>query len=265
MNQSELKSRYDAAVELARTAGQRTLRVFQSAQLGTQTKGDGSPVTIADRDAEQFLRQQILERFPHDGVLGEEFGETPGTSGYRWILDPIDGTKAFVCGVPLYGTLVAVEFEGDARIGVIELPALDERVHACQGAGTLWQRGAAAPVLAQCSSITTLAQAVFCYTDEALFEARGAGRQLQALKHATRLTRGWNDCYAYALLATGRCDLVVDPKMEIWDSAALIPVIREAGGFISGWNNPAAIAARDCIAANGSLGHQALAVLKTQS
>lgn len=260
----EFSSRYAAAQALAREAGRRTLKLFQTSQLGTQTKRDGTPVTLADRDAEEFLRREIARLFPGDGIVGEEFGETHGTSGYRWILDPIDGTKAFVCGVPLYGTLVGVEHAGDAQIGVIEMPALDERVHACAGGGAYWQRGDAPAVPARASQIRALGEAVFCFTEESLFEARGVMAELGRLKRACRLCRGWNDCYAYALLATGRCDAVVDPKMEIWDIAALVPVVRESGGMICGWDGGPAIAAKDCVATNGYLGPAVLAAIRTE-
>ena len=247
-----LETRFNAAVWLAREAGERTLTRFQTSQLGVESKRDGTPVTIADRDAEKFLRERIAEEFPDDGVLGEEYGETIGTSGIRWILDPIDGTKAFVCGVPLYGTLVAVEVDGAAAIGVIELPALNERVYGCAGAGAFWQKGDRTPEKARVSGARDLADAVFCFTDAALFEKRQSRPFLSMLESNCRLTRGWNDCYAYALLATGRCDVVVDPIMELWDVAALAPIIREAGGRLTDWNGNDGLA-RDCIATNGLL------------
>src|SRR5436309_3254475 len=111
MSSTEVNSRLKFAVAVARRAGQHTLQYFQSADLAVDNKADASPVTIADREAEQLLRREIAAAFPRDGILGEEFGEQPGTSGYRWILDPIDGTKSFISGVPLFGTLVGVEFE----------------------------------------------------------------------------------------------------------------------------------------------------------
>ena len=134
---SEITARLELARAAALEAGQLTLRYFQTADLAVERKADDSPVTVADRGAEQLLRQRIAERFAADGILGEEFGETPGTSGYRWILDPIDGTKSFISGVPLYGTMVAVERDGEALLGVVYIPGLDECIHAAIGPGRL--------------------------------------------------------------------------------------------------------------------------------
>ena len=254
---ARLESRYQAAVWLAREAGERTLTRFQTQKLGTESKRDGTPVTLADRDAEKFLRGRIAEEFPDDGILGEEFGETAGSSGIRWILDPIDGTKAYVCGVPLYGTLVAVEVDGVAAIGVIELPALSERVHACIGAGAKWQRGDRTAEPARVSSVADLREAVFCYTDDAGFLKHDAGDFLERMKKSCRLCRGWNDCYSYALLATGRCDVVVDPVMELWDIAPLAVIIREAGGRLTDFAGRDELA-RECIASNGLIHNEVL-------
>ncbi len=252
---AQVDSRYHAAIWLAREAGERTLSRFQTTKLGTESKRDGTPVTLADRDAEKFLRERIAEEFPDDGVLGEEFGEKAGTSGIRWILDPIDGTKAYICGVPLYGTLIAVEVNGITTIGVIELPALSERVYACLGQGALWQRGDKTPEVAKVSATRDLSEAVFCYTDAALFKKHSREGFLERIKNSTKLCRGWNDCYSYALLATGRCDVVADPVMELWDVAALAPIIREAGGKLTDFAGRNELA-RECIASNGLL-HEA--------
>ena len=133
----------DTALALTREAGDRTLRWFRSRHLTVERKEDGTPVTAADRDAERYLREQLAVHFPDDGVLGEEEAPTPGTSGRRWILDPIDGTKAFTCGVPLYSNLVALEDEHGIAVGVINLPALGETVWAGRGLGCRSDRGPA--------------------------------------------------------------------------------------------------------------------------
>jgi histidinol-phosphatase len=249
----DLQDRYRAAVELAQIAGARTLRVFQQSDLGLESKRDGTPVTKADRDAEAFLREAIAAKFPQDGILGEEFGESKGTSGVRWVLDPVDGTKAFVCGVPLYGTLIGVEWEGVPQIGVIELPALGERVHAATGSGTQWERTGQEGRTARVSLIGELSEAVLCTTDRGLFERVGGMGSLRGLESRVRLVRGWNDCYAYALLATGRVDVVVDPVMEVWDVAPLVPIVKEAGGLITNWQGEPEPHASPCLATNGIL------------
>src|SRR4029453_10726863 len=131
---ADLTSRLELAITAGRAAGQLTLNWFQT-EIDVERKADQSPVTIADKSAEQLLRQRIADAFPFDGILGEEFGETAGTSGFRWILDPIDGTKSFISGVPLYGTLVGVEHSGRALVGLVYMPALDEGAYAEVGGG----------------------------------------------------------------------------------------------------------------------------------
>lgn len=263
-SERDLRERYLAAVELAKAAGARTLQTFQQSDLGLESKRDGTPVTKADRDAEAFLREHIAARFPNDGVLGEEFGESGGTSGIRWVLDPIDGTKAFVCGVPLYGTLIGVEWDGMPHIGVIELPALQERVHAATGLGACWEREGQAQRKARTSEIVELNESVLCTTDRGLFERVGATAALVELERRVRLVRGWNDCYAYALLATGRADIVVDPVMAVWDIAPLVPIIREAGGQITDWNGTPDPHSEKCVATNGALHVDACHVLRNR-
>src|SRR5436309_14340502 len=135
MVSDDLTSRLDLAVAAAREAGEITLRYFRRDNFRVERKADDSPVTVADREAEQHLRRRIAAAFPDDGILGEELGEQPGTSGYRWILDPIDGTKSFICGVPLYGQLIGIERERRSVVGVINIPALDECVYAAAGQG----------------------------------------------------------------------------------------------------------------------------------
>src|SRR5882724_6448994 len=156
MSTADLTARLELALLAAREAGQLTLRFFQTDDLAVELKSDASPVTVADRQSEQLLRERIAARFPHDGILGEEFPETPGTSGYRWILDPIDGTKSFVRGVPLYGTMVGVEQGGQSLVGVVNIPALNECIYAAAGQGAWYQRGQAAVRRAQVSSRETL-------------------------------------------------------------------------------------------------------------
>src|SRR6476469_1191640 len=139
---SENAKRLQFAVEIAREAGELTLRYFRRADVAVETKADDSPVTIADRSAEELLRQRIGERFPRDAIIGEEFGEQTGQSGFQWILDPIDGTKSFIHGVPLYTTLVAVLENDEPRIGVIHAPAVGETAYAAVGSGCWYMAGA---------------------------------------------------------------------------------------------------------------------------
>src|SRR5262245_49529007 len=163
---SEIAERLQFAVEIAREAGDGTLRYFRRSDLAVERKADQSPVTAADRGAEELLRKRIGERFPDDGIIGEEFGEKVGQSGFQWILDPIDGTKSFIHGVPLYTTLVAVLENAEPRIGVIHAPAVGETVYAAVGSGCWYLSGASAqPVRACVSDIGTLREALVLTTE----------------------------------------------------------------------------------------------------
>jgi len=207
-----------AAAELARLAGSTALRYWRS-HLAVEEKGDGSPVTRADREAERRARDWIRERFPADGILGEEYGEEAGTSGRRWVLDPIDGTRSFVRGVPLWGTLVAVAEGEQVLAGAMSFPALEEQIVAAPGEGC-WHNGTRAQVSAihRLSAATVLATGI---------------DGLQALAGHAGLARTWGDCYGYLLVATGRAEVMVDLRMGDWDSACLLPIIEEAGGVFT--------------------------------
>ena len=261
MGTAELTARFELAKAVAREAGLSTLAHFRSDDLAVEIKSDASPVTVADRAAEELLRRRIAAAFPDDGILGEEFGEQPGTSGYRWILDPIDGTKSFVHGVPLYGTLVGVEHKGRSVIGVIFLPALDECVSAAAGAGAWYTRGGEPPVPARVSSCARLSDAVFL-TSELHYPTPERQQVLARLVEATRINRTWGDCYGYLLVATGRADVMIDPLMALWDIAALQPIIEEAGGTLTDWRGNPTIHSGEAVATCGPLHEQVLAITR---
>lgn len=221
------------AVETAWQAGRVTMRYFQT---GTEvfSKDDLSPVTAADRESELLMRERLTKQFPEDGILGEEFGEQNPGAGRRWILDPIDGTKSFIHGVPLYGVLLALEEEGEAVLGVLHFPALAETVWAARGAGC-WFNGKRARV----SETARLEEALVCSTDIEYLEEQGRRAAWDRVRKRAKLTRTWGDCYGYALVATGRAEAMLDPDLAPWDSAALKPVIEEAGGVFTDWNGAA--------------------------
>lgn len=221
------------AVETAWQAGRVTMRYFQT---GTEvfSKDDLSPVTAADRESELLMRERLTKQFPEDGILGEEFGEQNPGAGRRWILDPIDGTKSFIHGVPLYGVLLALEEEGEAVLGVLHFPALAETVWAARGAGC-WFNGKRARV----SETARLEEALVCSTDVEYLEEQGRRAAWDRVRKRAKLTRTWGDCYGYALVATGRAEAMLDPDLAPWDSAALKPVIEEAGGVFTDWNGAA--------------------------
>jgi histidinol phosphatase-like enzyme (inositol monophosphatase family) len=258
----ELAARLDLARNAAREAGALTLRHFQSRGLQVERKSDRSPVTIADRQAEQHLRGRIEAAFPGDAIVGEEFGERAGDSGWRWILDPIDGTKSFICGVPLYGTLVGVEHQGRSRIGVIHIPALAETVWAAEGGGAWYAKGDAQPVPARVSACERLEDGVFLTSQVDGFQRRGAEQAFQTLQSRAYITRTWGDCYGYLLVATGRADVMIDSDMHLWDIAALLPVLEEAGGTLTDWSGQATIHTSEAVATNGRLFDDVLSVTR---
>jgi histidinol phosphatase-like enzyme (inositol monophosphatase family) len=243
----DLRNILDFAVEIAQQAGSLTLAWFNTG-VAVDLKADQSPVTIADRSAEKHLRERIEAAYPDHGVLGEEFGEKAGRVPARWILDPIDGTVSFISGVPLYSVLVGLEWGGEMVAGVIHLPALGETIYAARGLGCHWN-GRRARV----SDVADLSQARLLTTGTKHFAKFGRQPGYERLLAACKLDRGWSDAYAYALVATGRAEIVLDPAMAIWDTAALLPCVTEAGGTLTDWKGNTTHAAPEAIATNGKL------------
>ena len=226
--------RYELAKTLAVEAGRSTLEFFQNPDLTVEKKGDHSPVTVADRNAEQLIRQRLADVYPGDAIVGEEFGETAGESGFRWILDPIDGTKSFISGVPLFGTMVGVEQDGQPLIGAIFFPGLDFGIYGCHGQPTMHGHlNALQP--AQVSQTTSLSDAVFVTSESRTFAQRGAAEVYKQLEETCYVTRTWGDCYGYFSLIAGNTDIMLDPNMAPWDLTPLIPAIKGAGGVITTW------------------------------
>jgi myo-inositol-1(or 4)-monophosphatase len=237
----DLKSRLNFALSVSREASDLILPYYQKPDLNVERKGDTSPVTEADKRAELLIRDRLAGDFPDDAILGEEFPDKPGTTRFRWILDPIDGTKSFIHGVPLFGTLIGVEFENECVIGVVRFPALNEVVYAARGQGAWWRIGDAEPRHAKVSSISSLSEATFCTTNPARWQAIGKRDAYEGLVDCVQLARGWGDCYGHMLVATGRAELMVDPAMNAWDAAALLPIIEESGGCFIDWTGKATI------------------------
>lgn len=262
MTRADLQATLDFAVAIAREAGRSTLAHFRSPGLRAETKADGSPVTAADRAAERTLRERIRTRHPDDGILGEEDGETRGSSGRTWILDPIDGTVAFVRGVPLFGTLVGLEERGEPVLGVIFHAALDEIVYGAQGLGAFWRVGSAPAREARVSTTRDLSGALLVTTEVRGFHAAGLASAHGRLVRATGFDRGYSDCYAFTLLATGRCDLVVEPRMSVWDNAALLPILEEAGGRFTDFAGARSIRGGNALGSNGWLHEAALSLIR---
>jgi histidinol-phosphatase len=237
----------EAASEVAQLAA-RTAMQWYGRSIAVETKGDGSPVTIADRESERVARDWLAARFPMDGLHGEEFGLERGDAVRRWIIDPIDGTKAFVRGVPLWGTLVAC-CEGDTVLaGAACFPAVDELIAAAPGEGCWWN-GTRAHV----STVQTLANATALITDDRFVERPHRRAAWDAVAQQAGVVRTWGDCYGYLLVATGRAEIMVDDVVNPWDVAAFGPIITEAGGVISAWNGAKTVFGGDLIATNASL------------
>ena len=253
MPEPALRDLLELAVEAALAGGRRTLAYFNSGEP-VEWKADGSPVTAADREAEALMRRIIEGAFPGHGILAEEGGEKPGRQPFRWIVDPLDGTRTFVRGVPLFGTLVGLEANGEPILGVVYLPALDELIAAARGEGCRWN-GRTCHV----STVNRLDDALLVVTDERTARARsGAYERLSA---RTQLQRTWADCYGYMLVATGRAEVALDPVMAVWDCAAILPIVEEAGGHFTDWRGRRTIHGGEAVATNGALQREVLTLL----
>ena len=249
----EIETRRNLAVEAAREAGWIALEHFGTADLRVERKADDSPVTVADRRVEEHLRHRIAEAFPHDAIHGEELPDRSGGSPFRWILDPIDGTKSFIHGVPLFGTLLGVEHEGRPVIGVVHIPGTGELVYASPGEGAWYVKDKCRPRRARVSSCRRLADGVFLTSEIKLWWQTGRNEAFCRLQSAARLVRTWGDCYGYVLVATGRADLMVDPRLALWDAAPLLPILEEAGGKFTDWKGTPTIHGGEGIGTNGHL------------
>lgn len=242
----------DIAADLVQRAGEITLEYFRSAELGLELKSDGTPVTAADKAAERFLRDELAARFPDDSVLGEEEGAAPGTSGRRWIIDPIDGTKAFSHGVPLYSTLLALDDEHGPAVGVIGLPALGEIVAAGRGLGC--------ELNGVPCRVSTTPEVTGSYLSTSEFNHWPAD-MLLAAHGAGVAMRTWGDGFGYALVATGRIDAMVDPSIHLWDIAPCRVVIPEAGGRFTTLAGTTESDPPDAIATNGVIHDELLGII----
>ena len=246
---SEARSWMEAAEAVARVAGEVALRHYHRG-VTVETKGDGTPVSVADRQAEEAARAWLEKHCPRDGILGEELGTTRPDARRRWILDPIDGTKTFIRRVPLWGTLVALAEGDNVLAGAAYFPAVGELVVAAQGAGCVWN-GKPARV----SEVSRLSDALVLTTEERMGTPAQVGA-LDALCSRSGLVRTWGDCYGYLLIATGRAEVMVDALMAPWDAAALQPIIEEAGGVFTDWSGRRTAFGGNAVASNAALARE---------
>lgn len=244
---NELRKLLDFVVPLAREAGALTLRYYRGS-FDLERKADDSFVTTVDREVEAFLRQRIEKTFPDDGIVGEEEDERHGSSGRRWIVDPIDGTYSFVHGVPFYGVMIGLEIENEIFLGVINLPALNEIVYAARDLGCFLNDKPA-----RVSTVSTLSKSLLLSTDFGFFKEAGCGEAMRELGTEVEGRRTWGDCYGHVLVATGRAEIMLDPVMSVWDCAALLPIIEEAGGSFTNWHGERTIYGGNAISTNGLL------------
>lgn len=252
---SDARTLLDAAATVARLAGDVALRHWRT-RLEIETKHDGSPVTVADRAAERAAREWIERRFPDDGILGEELGVTRPDAHRRWVIDPIDATRSFVHGVPLWGTLVAVAQGETILAGAAAFPAVDELVAAAPGVGCWWNA-----VQCSVSAVGTIDAATVLTTDERFPHDPRQGAAWWRLATRARTSRTWGDCYGYLLVATGRAEVMVDGILSPWDAAAFLPIVEEAGGVFTDWRGVRTAFGGSAIATNGALARDVRTIL----
>lgn len=250
------RSYLEFATETAWQAGQLTLGYFQT-DLRPEFKEDESPVTVADREAERLIRRRIEQAYPGQAIVGEEFGEQAGAgASHRWLVDPIDGTRSFVRGVPLYAVLIGLEVEGRVEVGVAYFPALGEMLAAATGEGCWWN-GRPTRV----STVDDLSKAIIAFTDAATFARYQREQAWQRFQQCGATVRGWSDAYGYLLVATGRVEAMLDPIMSAWDCAPFPPILREAGGYFGNWQGEETIYAAEAMATNATLHEEVLALV----
>ncbi|MBN1303760.1 MAG: histidinol phosphate phosphatase [Anaerolineales bacterium] len=246
----------DFATNLAYKAGRITLGYYQTG-IRPEFKPDDTPVTAADRAVEEYIRGQIERVYPGHAILGEEFGSSDKQNMFRWIIDPIDGTKTFMRGVPLYAVLIGLEVEGDVKVGAVNFPALDEMLCAADGEGCWWN-GRRAHV----SGVDSLEKSFLCYTNIRNMYKHDRGEAWERLNRSVFASRGWSDAYGYLLAATGRVEVMLDPIMSIWDCGPFPPIFREAGGYFGSWDGRSGHTYSEALACNSAVLDEVLAVIR---
>jgi len=253
----DLKPYYNFISELAYRAGRITLGYFNTG-VRPDYKPDDTPVTAADRAAENFIRAELEKRYPTHAILGEEFGETGGQdSSMRWIIDPIDGTKSFMRGVPLYAVLIGLEIDGIVRVGAAYYPGTDEMLCAADGEGAWWN-GRRAHV----SDESSLERAWICFTNVRNMGKYGRAEAWERINAKAYAARGWSDAYGYLAVATGRAEVMLDPIMATWDCGPFPVIFREAGGYFGSWDGREGHLYNEALACNSVLLPEMLRLIK---
>ena len=254
----EWRTRYELAIEAARQAG--TLaRNYYETTFDVEIKPDQSPVTIADRQAEMHIRSLISKTFPNDGFLGEEFGDQPGSTGFRWVIDPIDGTKSFVRHIPVWATLIGLEYRGEQIGGIAYIPVFDMMYRAIRGGGAFVNERKI-----RVSNIATLAESLICYSSINWFTRAGREKTFIELANRTARQRGYGDFYGFVLVAEGAAELMLEHGVNIWDIAATKAIVEEAGGTFTDWEGTPTVTRPDVLASNGKVHAEAIAILRNR-
>jgi myo-inositol-1(or 4)-monophosphatase len=257
MNANRLSEYLSFITETAYQAGRLTLGYYQTG-LQVDYKADDSPVTVADRKAEEYIRSQIEKTYPEHTIIGEEFGlkETEGAS-HRWFIDPIDGTKSFMRGIPIYAVLIGLEIEGRVEVGAAYYPAMNEMLAAATGLGCWWN-GRRAHV----STISAFDRALITTASAKAFQAHGRQDVLGRLVERCYFQTGLSDAYGYLLVATGRAECMLDPIMNVWDNAPFPPIFAEAGGYFGDWKGNPTIYGAEAMATTQTLLPQVLEIMR---
>ena len=249
------------ALALADAADAITMARFGATDLRVETKADLTPVSEADQAAEVALRTLLEQARPDDGILGEEYGTT-GDTNRQWIIDPIDGTTNYFRGVPVWSTLIALLHAGEPVVGVVSAPALARRWWAMTGGGAWTVRpGSAEAVRMRVSAVASVDDASFSFSDDRGWEEAGAGAGLRTLVSRTWRQRAYGDFWSHMLVAEGAVDIAAEPQLASYDMAALVPIVREAGGSITGFDGSPALASGQAVTTNGVLHDQVVAIL----
>ena len=259
MNESMKMNDYvDFALEVMAKAGEISLKYFRT-ELEVENKAKKrkyDPVTRADREVETYLRERIRERFPGHAIIGEEYGSTQGSSSLSWLIDPIDGTRGFLCGTPMWGVLLGL-MDGERCVaGFVRQPFVGETYAGCNGAGFVLDRHGARGRLGT-RGTRSVQEAIVCCTHPNMFRTGTEREAFAAVEAACRFTRFGTDCYGYCLLARGHVDLVIESDLEAYDIVPLIPIVEAAGGVVSDWKGDPAIRGGAVIAAANPVLHRA--------
>ncbi len=246
---------YSSFLKLLADESSKIIRQYFRTKINFEQKSDASPVTIADKKAEEKLRELISKNFPHHGIIGEEFGNENSDAEFVWVLDPIDGTKSFICGALSFGTLIALLHNGRPVLGVINHPILDEFLIGDNSITLLNE------VPVNVSNQSELYKSVLLTTDHLNAEKYLNKEKFNQLINSVNIYRNWGDCYGYYLLATGYADIMIDPIMSVWDKMALIPIVRGAGGIITDCEGNSPEKGTNILAANSFLHQQVVKFL----